>query len=82
MLLFNEELEVRVRSCINVFDPVCVLINKSQSTHFSIADASEEWLQLVVPKEHEEFEDFFNYTLRKIDTKNEILECWILPYII
>ena len=21
-------------------------------------------------------------TLRKIDTKNEILECWILPYII
>ena len=42
MLLVDKELEVRVQSCINVFDPVCVLINKCQSTHFSIADASEE----------------------------------------
>ena len=65
MLLFDEELEVRVRSCINVFDPVCVIINKCQSTHFSIADASEEWLQLVVPEGHEEFEDFFNYRRKK-----------------
>ena len=53
MLLFDEELEVPVRSCINVFNPDCVLINKCQSTHFSIADASEEWFQLVVPEGHE-----------------------------
>ena len=65
MLLFDDELEVRVRSCINFFDPVCVLINKCQSTHFSIADASEEWLQLVVPEGHEEFEDVSNYRRKK-----------------
>ena len=66
MLLFDKELEVRVRSCVNVFDPVCVLIHKWQSTHFSIADASEECLQLVVPEGHEKFEKFFNYRRKKL----------------
>ena len=41
-LLFDEELEAKVRAFVKVFEPVCVLINKCQATECNIADSTQE----------------------------------------
>ena len=48
-LVFDENLKKQVEDSVKLFDPVCKLLNKLQSTQASIADAAEEWLTLRLP---------------------------------
>lgn len=47
-IIYDEELLERVKTLIQISDPVCTLINKSQSISYSIADAAQDWLTLKV----------------------------------
>jgi hypothetical protein len=49
-MLFDDELVEKVQKNFNVLTPVGNLINKCQQSKFSIADAAQEWLQLVLPE--------------------------------
>ena len=64
-LLFDEELEAKVRAFVKVFEPVCLLINKCQATECNIADSTEEWLKLKEPEGCEEFKDFYDFRRKK-----------------
>ncbi|KAL4084400.1 hypothetical protein QTP88_028223 [Uroleucon formosanum] len=44
-----------VSDYINLFDPICVLINKCQSSKSNIADAAEEWLSLELSRSNNNF---------------------------
>lgn len=55
-LLYNEQFVKNVEDCIQLFNPVCNLINKCQSSTASIADAAEEWLKLELPEGYDEAE--------------------------
>ncbi|XP_063219679.1 uncharacterized protein LOC134529475 isoform X2 [Bacillus rossius redtenbacheri] len=48
-LMFDDNFMKQVSDGIQLFDPVCTLINKCQQSKFSIADAAEEWMQLRLP---------------------------------
>ena len=64
-LLFDEELEAKVRAFVKVFEPVCLLINKCQETECNIADSTEEWLKLKEPEGCGEFKDFYDFRRKK-----------------
>ena len=44
-ILENEQFELQLQQCIDLWDPVCVLINKCQEANCNIADAVNYWLQ-------------------------------------
>lgn len=53
-LLFDEEFRNQVNRYIWIFDCVCTLIDKCQSTDFSAADAVNLWLDMKLPEEFDE----------------------------
>lgn len=54
-LLINDDFLNSVSDYINLFDPICVLINKCQSSKSNIADAAEEWLSLELSQSNNNF---------------------------
>lgn len=49
-MIFDEEFIEEVNNYINMFDPICHLINKCQSPECSIADSANLWLELKFPE--------------------------------
>lgn len=48
-LIFDANFIKQVQDGVELFNPVCKLINVCQSTHASLADATEAWLGLELP---------------------------------
>lgn len=49
-LLFDDDFITEINDYINLFHPVCELINKCQSKNCSLADAVDLWLSLKLPE--------------------------------
>lgn len=54
-ILINDDFLNSLSDYINLFDPICVLINKCQSSKLNIAAAAEEWLLLELSQTHNNF---------------------------
>ena len=60
-LLFDDEFIETVKENIILFDPICNLINRCQSSECSVADAVDLWLNIRLPVK---FEPKFSKTLK------------------
>lgn len=52
--LYDETFIENINYTILISDPVCKIINQCQSQNYNIADASEDWLKLEIPKQYNE----------------------------
>lgn len=55
-LLFDSEFVTKATEFIDLFDPMCTLINKCQNSETSIADAVDLWLNLSTPANFPHFQ--------------------------
>lgn len=64
-LLQDEQFESKLKQYIEIFNPVCTLINRCQNSTCNIADAVQLWLTLKIPSTDEFHEHLFEERLKK-----------------
>ncbi|CAL1672937.1 unnamed protein product [Lasius platythorax] len=64
-LLQDQEFESKLKQYIEILNPVCMLINKCQSSTCNVADATQLWLTLKIPSTDEFHKHLFKERLKK-----------------
>ncbi|KAJ8967712.1 hypothetical protein NQ314_002658 [Rhamnusium bicolor] len=70
-IVFDDDFTNQVREYVLLFEPICVLINRTQSADCSVAEATNLWLNLQFP-EH------FSYLNPKLDHRRSMLNVYAL----
>lgn len=64
-LLQDQKFELKLKQYVEILNPVCMLINKCQSSTCNVADATQLWLTLTIPSTDEFHKHLLTERLKK-----------------
>lgn len=64
-LLQDDQFPIKLQRCVDLWDPICILINKCQKKSCNIADAVQYWLELNGEEDLQDFQDVIANRINK-----------------